>query len=169
LAADLRPYRPNVGIALFDGQGRVLIARRIGDDGPEIVLPGGEWQMPQGGIDGSENPEAAARRELREETGVTSLEVLGRMEEWLTYEFPPYGGPPHKLAAFRGQRQLWFAMHLLGDETEIDVTGAPPDGDPEFSEWRWERLEAVPRLVVPFKAAVYARVAAAFARFAEGL
>jgi putative (di)nucleoside polyphosphate hydrolase len=169
LAADLRPYRPNVGIALFDGQGRVLIARRIGDDGPEIVLPGGEWQMPQGGIDGSENPEAAARRELREETGVTSLEVLGRMEEWLTYEFPPYDGPPHKLAAFRGQRQLWFAMRFLGDETEIDVTGAPPDGDPEFSEWRWERLEAVPRLVVPFKAAVYARVAAAFARFAEGV
>jgi putative (di)nucleoside polyphosphate hydrolase len=168
LAADLRPYRPNVGIALFNGQGRVLIARRIGDDGPEIVLPGCEWQMPQGGIDGSEDPEAAARRELMEETGVRSVEVLGHMSEWLTYEFPPYAGPPHKLAAFRGQRQLWFAMRFLGEEDEIEVTGAPPDEDPEFSEWRWERLEALPALVVPFKAGIYARVATAFAPFAQG-
>lgn len=42
-----KPYRPNVGIALFNPQGLVLIGRRFRDDGPEIVLPGLEWQMPQ--------------------------------------------------------------------------------------------------------------------------
>ena len=160
---ELRPYRPNVGIALFNRQGLVLIARRTGDDGPETILPGHEWQMPQGGIDPGEDPETAARRELQEETGVTSVALLGRMPEWLAYEFPPYAGPPHRLAAYRGQRQLWFAMRFLGEESEIDITRAPPDEDPEFCAWRWERLEALPALVVPFKAPIYARVAAAFA------
>jgi putative (di)nucleoside polyphosphate hydrolase len=123
--------------------------------------------MPQGGIDGSEDPEAAAKRELMEETGVATVEVLGRLPEWLDYEFPPYDGPPHKLAAFRGQRQLWFAMRFLGEESEIDVTRALPGEEPEFSAWRWERLEAVPALVMPFKATIYARVAAAFAPYAR--
>ena len=58
------PYRINVGIALFDMQGRVLIAHRLRNDGPEIILPGHEWQMPQGGVDSNEDALAAARREL---------------------------------------------------------------------------------------------------------
>jgi putative (di)nucleoside polyphosphate hydrolase len=162
-----RPYRPNVGIALFDRRGRVLIARRIEDDGPEIIRPGHEWQMPQGGIDADEDPEAAARRELWEETGARSVAVLGRLEAWLTYDFPPYDGPPHRLSAFRGQRQLWFAMRFLGADSEIDLSRPPPGEAPEFSTWRWARLDAVPALVVPFKRAVYERVAAGFRSFAE--
>jgi putative (di)nucleoside polyphosphate hydrolase len=162
-----RPYRPNVGIALFGADGRVLIARRIRDDGPEIILPGREWQMPQGGIDPREDPEAAAKRELWEETGVTSVAVLGHLGEWLTYEFPPYDGPPHKLAAFRGQRQLWFAMRFLGDEAEIDLNRGCADEEPEFDLWCWERLDAVPALVVPFKQAIYHRVVESFRAFAE--
>ena len=118
------PYRSNVGIALFNAEGQVLIARRLGDDGPETILPGFEWQMPQGGIDPDEDQEAAARRELWEETGVTDVQVLGRTDAWLRYDFPPYAGPPHKLSAFRGQQQIWFAMRFLGQEGDIDVTGA---------------------------------------------
>ena len=64
-----KPYRPNVGVALFNAAGRVLIGRRFKDDGPEIILPGLEWQMPQGGIDAAENPRDAVMRELWEETG----------------------------------------------------------------------------------------------------
>ncbi|MGB6436954.1 MAG: NUDIX domain-containing protein, partial [Bradyrhizobium sp.] len=64
-----KPYRPNVGIALFNASGLVLIGRRFRDDGPEIILPGLEWQMPQGGIDAEENPHQAVMRELWEETG----------------------------------------------------------------------------------------------------
>ena len=164
---DSRPYRPNVVIALFRGDGRVLIARRIRDDGPEIILPGCEWQMPQGGINGGEDPEAAARRELWEETGATSVAVLGRLEQWLTYDFPPYQGPPHKLAAFRGQRQLWFGMRFLGEDGEIDLNRGVADEEPEFDAWRWERLDAVPALVVPFKQAIYRVVAERFCAFAQ--
>lgn len=166
MSADL-PYRPNVGVALFDARGRVLIARRIEDDGPEVIGPGYEWQMPQGGVDAGEDLEAAARRELFEETAVTNAEILAVHPDWLTYDFPPYAGPPHKLGAFRGQRQRWFAMRFLGEDDEIDVTRSAPGVPAEFSEWRWERLEVATALVVPFKRAIYAEVARAFAPFAE--
>ena len=165
MAADL-PYRPNVGIALFNASGHVLIARRFKDDGPEIIYPGLEWQMPQGGIDPNEDPRPAAQRELYEETGVTSVDYLGETPDWLTYEFPPYDGPPHRLAVFRGQRQKWFAFRFTGDEREITVADWRNDQEPEFYQWRWEPLANVASLVVPFRRDVYAAVAKEFARFA---
>ena len=159
-------YRPNVGIALFNAQGRVLIAHRFQDDGPEIVLPGYDWQMPQGGIDANEDPRPAAERELYEETGVTSVTYLGETADWLSYDFPPYDGPPHRLARFRGQRQKWFAFRFLGSESEIVVADVRNDQVPEFDAWRWERLARVPELVVPFRREIYLAVAKEFARFA---
>ena len=142
IMTESKPYRPNVGIALFNASGQVLIGRRFRDDGPEIILPGLEWQMPQGGIDADENPRDAVMRELWEETGVVSANYLGETD-WLTYEFPPYDGPPsHRLAKFRGQRQKWFALRFTGDDAEIDPL-TPRNGQPaEFDQWRWERLDA---------------------------
>jgi putative (di)nucleoside polyphosphate hydrolase len=163
--SDNKPYRPNVGIALFNAFGQVLIGRRFRDDGPEIVLPGLEWQMPQGGIDGHENPRDAVMRELWEETGVASADYLGETG-WHTYEFPPYTGPPsHRLAKFRGQRQKWFALRFTGRDEEIDPL-TPRNGQPaEFDQWRWERLDRVADLVVPFRREVYRAVALHFAEF----
>jgi putative (di)nucleoside polyphosphate hydrolase len=160
-----KPYRPNVGIALFNAHGHVLIARRIRDDGPEVIYPGAEWQMPQGGIDAAEDSRAAALRELFEETGVTKADYLGETG-WLTYEFPPYDGRPHKLAQFRGQRQKWFAMRFSGDETEIDPLVSRNDEQPEFNQWRWEKLENVAALVVPYKRDIYLQIVRDFARYA---
>jgi putative (di)nucleoside polyphosphate hydrolase len=160
-----KPYRPNVGIALFNAEGRVLIAHRFKDDGPEIVMPGLDWQMPQGGIDPNEDPRPAAERELYEETGVTSIAYLGEMPDWLSYDFPPYVGPSHRLAQFRGQRQKWFAYRFLGRESEIIVTDTRNGQLPEFDAWRWERLRRVPNLVVPFRRDVYEKIAKEFARF----
>jgi putative (di)nucleoside polyphosphate hydrolase len=164
--SDIKPYRPNVGIALFHASGQVLIGRRFKDDGPEIILPGLEWQMPQGGIDADEDPRKAVMRELWEETGIVSADYLGETD-WITYEFPPYGGPPsHRLAKFRGQRQKWFALRFTGSENEIDPL-TPRNGQPaEFDQWRWERLDRVADLVVPFRREVYLAVALEFARFA---
>ena len=161
-----KPYRPNVGIALFNDAGQVLIGRRFRDDGPEIILPGLEWQMPQGGIDADENPRDAVMRELWEETGAVRANYLAETD-WLTYEFPPYDGAPHRLAKFRGQRQKWFALRFAGDDRDIDPL-TPRNGQPaEFDQWRWERLDAVADLVVPFRREVYRTVAREFAEFAQ--
>ena len=161
-----KPYRPNVGIALLSPEGRVLIGRRFRDDGPEIVLPGLEWQMPQGGIDPGENPREAVMRELWEETGVADADYLGETG-WMAYDFPRYDGPAaHRLARFRGQRQKWFALRFTGQDGDIDPT-ATRNGQPaEFDAWRWEALDRVADLVVPFRRQVYAEVARQFRRFA---
>jgi putative (di)nucleoside polyphosphate hydrolase len=165
LSTESKPYRPNVGIALFNAAGRVFIAKRFKDDGPEVVYPGLEWQMPQGGIDAREDPRRAAARELYEETGVRSADYLGETD-WMSYDFPPYDGPPHRLSVFRGQRQKWFAMRFTGDEREVDPLTPHNDMPPEFDAWRWERLDRVADLVVPFRRDVYLSVAREFARFA---
>src|SRR3982074_200351 len=126
-----KPYRPNVGVALFNAAGQVLIGRRFRDDGPEIILPGLEWQLPQGGIDEEENPRDAVMRELWEETGVVSAAYLGETGG-LPYHSPPFDGPQsHRLAKFRGQRQKWFALRFTGHHHEGDPltprNGHPPE------------------------------------------
>jgi putative (di)nucleoside polyphosphate hydrolase len=163
--SDGKPWRPNVGVALFNASGQVLIGRRFRNDGPEIILSGMEWQMPQGGIDKGEHPRDAAMRELWEETGVTNAVVLGETD-WLTYDFPAYHGPQsHRLARFRGQRQKWFALRFTGKDSEVDPLTARNGQAPEFDRWRWERLDRVADLVVPFRREVYREVARSFARF----
>ncbi len=91
---------------------------------------------------------------------------LAQTSEWVSYDFSPYTGPPHRLSPFRGQRQRWVAFRFTGEESEIEVSGVRGGMVPEFSEWRWECLERLPELVVPFKRAVYERVAREFRPFA---
>ncbi len=156
-APDLSLYRPNVGVVLFNGQGRVWLGRRSKTRGPY------NWQFPQGGVDEGEDLYAAALRELHEETGVSTVTLLGRTEDWLTYDFPPGWNGSKAQKGWLGQKQVWFAFRFEGDEAEIDLDVHQP---PEFDAWRWGRLEDAPARVVPFKRETYEHVAEAFARYA---
>jgi putative (di)nucleoside polyphosphate hydrolase len=158
-------YRPCVGIALFNREGLVFIGRRL------ALLERGEfshpWQMPQGGIDAGETPEQAAIRELYEETNVRSVAPLGAAGDWFSYDLPAVLAEEAWRGRFRGQAQRWFAFRFDGDDKEIDVARPGGGHAAEFDAWRWEKLERVPLLVVPFKRAVYERVVAEFRKFTE--
>ena len=123
--------------------------------------------MPQGGIDDGEEPLKAARRELWEETNVRSVELIAEMPDWLRYDLP-LEARSRWSGRYRGQTQKWFLFRFTGDESEINVH-RPAGGahEAEFDEWRWERFERLPDVVVPFKREVYETVAAAFAPLAR--
>ncbi|MEZ5775312.1 MAG: RNA pyrophosphohydrolase [Hyphomicrobiaceae bacterium] len=152
------PYRPCVGIMLLDAQGRVFVGRRA-DQAEEGR--GNWWQMPQGGIDKGESAEAAAFRELYEETGVRSAELIQQASKDYCYELPPHLVGVAWKGRYRGQRQSWFAMRFLGRDSEIVI--GPHDGHKaEFDAWRWVAMSELIELIVPFKRAVYAEVVAEF-------
>ena len=152
-------YRPNVGVVLFNRDGRVWIGRRVEDfsDLSEFADKPNEWrwQFPQGGIDKGEAYEEAAFRELKEETGVTKARLLLMTPGWLAYDFPA----GYKKKDWRGQRQKWAAMLFTGGDGDIDLEA---DDHQEFDDWRWGELEEAPSLIVPFKRKIYEELVAAF-------
>ena len=149
------PYRLNVGAVLFGPDGRVFVGKRIG-----IISA---WQLPQGGIDADEDPRAAVLRELLEEIGTGKAEVLGEHPDWLEYDLPPsligvaWGGK------YRGQKQKWFALKFLGRDEDIQLDA---DSHPEFEDWKWVSLTALPELAVDFKREIYEILAREFAVYA---
>ena len=140
-------YRFNVGIILSNEEGRLLWARRIGQDA---------WQFPQGGIKTYETAEEALFRELREEVGLgpEHVDVAGCTRGWLRYRLPRRLIRHHSKPVCIGQKQVWYLLRMLGRDSDIRLDM----GDkPEFDNWRWvdywEPLESV----VPFKRRVYQR------------
>jgi putative (di)nucleoside polyphosphate hydrolase len=156
---ELKHYRPNVGVLLFNPDGRVFVGRRVADfsDLTEFADRPNEWrwQAPQGGIDRGEAPERAAERELKEETGVVSARLIAMTPGWLAYDFPP----GYRKKDWRGQKQKWAAMLFEGEEHEIRLDA---DDKQEFDSWRWIELEELPLLIVPFKRGVYEELVAGF-------
>lgn len=140
------PYRPCVGVMLINSQGDIWAGKRIDN-------PGNAWQMPQGGVDEGEAAQAAAFRELEEETAVPRdvVELLARTTEPVRYDLPEDLIPKLWGGRYRGQEQFWFLMRLTGPDELVNIETA----EPEFSEWQWMPFAELMKFVVPFKAHVY--------------
>lgn len=154
MSAEL-PYRPCVGIALFNAEGKVFVGERI--DTP------GAWQMPQGGIDDGEDLHAAFFREMREEIGTDKADIIEILDRPLRYKLPQRLIAKLWDGRFGGQEQHWVAARFTGTDTDINIRATD---HPEFSRWQWVALPQILDLIVPFKRDTYNEVIAAFGKFA---
>ena len=149
------PYRSNVGIMLINDYGHVFVGQRLDNNQ-------NAWQMPQGGIDGDEDPQSAAYRELLEETGIEqeNVKFLATSSKWLLYDLPEDLIPKLWGGKYRGQKQKWFLFKFLGTNRDINISTEHP----EFSNWKWIPKENLLEEIVPFKKSVYESVLREFER-----
>ncbi len=140
------PYRKGVGIMLLNQEAKVFIGKRI--DNTKA------WQMPQGGVDDKEDIESAAKRELKEETGITSIEIIKKSEKEFIYDLPNELLGKILDGKYKGQKQTWFLIKFTGSQSEINIKQKKA----EFYDWRWTDPLELPKLIVPFKKKLYEQV-----------
>ena len=138
------PLRNGVGIIVLNDQNKVFVAKRI--DNPKNF-----WQMPQGGVDEGEDFLKAAYRELKEETSIVNVKLIKEFKEKLVYELPENLLGIIWKGKYRGQKQKWFLMKYLGNDSDINIKTTKP----EFLEWKWIDLDMITEVVVDFKLHVY--------------
>ena len=141
------PLRLGVGIIVLNKENKVFVGKRKDN-------PINKWQMPQGGVDRGENLINAMKRELKEETSIRSIEILKELEGWTEYELPDYLLGKIWRGKYRGQKQKWFIVRVLGRDEEINLKTTHP----EFIEWQWLDIENLPSVIVHFKKKVYEKL-----------
>ena len=141
------PLRTGVGIVLLNYENKVFVGKRI--DNPKSF-----WQMPQGGVDYNEDYLNAAKRELEEETSITSVEIIKELDGWLKYDLPKRLIGKVWKGKYGGQKQKWFLMKFLGNDDEINIKTQ----NPEFLEWKWVHIDTITDLVVDFKLNIYKEI-----------
>ena len=141
-------YRPCVGICLLNSKGRIFAGQRT-DAGDS-----GGWQMPQGGIEKGEVPAEAALREMEEEVGTRSGEILFESRVWRSYDLPADIAGRMWKGRYRGQTQSWVALRFTGADADIGIHTEHA----EFARWQWLQAEEIIERIVPFKRDIYLSV-----------
>jgi len=143
----LLPLRIGVGIVMLNNENNIFVGKRI--DNPKNY-----WQMPQGGVNKNEDLYIAAKRELAEETGVTSIKLINELDGWLSYELPKNLLGKIWKGKYGGQKQKWFVVKFIGNNEEINVNTR----NPEFLDWKWIKASELTNVAVNFKIEVYAKI-----------
>ena len=148
-------YRPNVGIVLCNHRHEVFWGKRVHEHA---------WQFPQGGIKHGETPEQAMYRELHEEVGLEPchVKILGRTRDWLRYEVPSQWIKREWRGSYRGQKQIWFLLRLVGRDCDVRLRATER---PEFDAWRWSEYWVPLESVIEFKRDVYQQALSELARY----
>ena len=149
-------WRIGVGIVLLNNDKNIFLGKRIDNKGA--------WQMPQGGVNVGSGEElyVAAKRELYEETGVTSVTFLGESKEWYYYYLPKYLSSKLWKGKFIGQKQKWFALNFEGKDSEINISSHK---SPEFCNWDWVNPEHAINKIIDFKKDIYKKIFEEFSCF----
>ena len=152
---DREGFRPNVGIILLNARNQVFWGKRLRTH---------SWQFPQGGIKYGESPEQAMLRELHEEVGLQPehVRILARTRDWLRYEVPDHFIRKDARGHYRGQKQIWFLLRLMGRDSDLDLRATD---HPEFDAWRWNEYWVPLDLVIEFKRDVYQMALNELARY----
>ena len=147
MAGQKLPMRIGVGIIVLNDKNQVFVGKRKDN-------PGDKWQMPQGGVDEGEDFLSAMKRELLEETSIKNISIIREIKKIYEYELPENLIGIIWKGKYRGQKQKWFVVRFLGQDSEINIKTK----NPEFCEWKWIDLENITDLVVDFKLHVYKNV-----------
>ena len=152
---DREGFRPNVGIILVNARNEVFWGKRIREH---------SWQFPQGGIKHGESPVQAMYRELFEEVGLRPehVKILGRTRGRLRYEVPKHWIRREWRNTYRGQKQIWFLLRLVGRDSDVCLRAST---HPEFDAWRWSHYWVPLEAVIEFKRQVYQLALIELARF----
>ena len=142
------PLRIGVGVIVLNNKNKIFVGKRADN-------PVDKWQMPQGGVNKGENLITAMKRELMEETSIQNIKVLKKIDKWFEYELPKDLLGIIWKGKFRGQKQKWFIVRFIGNESEINLKTKHP----EFIEWKWIKIDELTNVIVDFKRDVYKKLA----------
>ena len=150
------PLRIGVGAIVLNSENKIFVGKRADN-------PIDKWQMPQGGVDKGENFISAMKRELKEETSIQNIKILKQIDQWFEYELPKNLLGIIWKGKFRGQKQKWFVVRFIGNESEINLKTKHP----EFIEWKWIKLDDLTKVIVDFKKDVYKKLVVELKKFID--
>ena len=150
------PLRIGVGAIVLNSENKILVGKRKDN-------PVNKWQMPQGGIDKNESFLAAMKRELNEETSIKNIQIIKELDGWFQYELPKNLIGIIWKGKFRGQKQKWFVVRFIGNESEINLKTKHP----EFIEWKWIEVDDLTKVIVDFKKDVYKKLVVELKKFID--
>ena len=141
------PLRIGVGAIVLNDKNKIFVGKRKDN-------PVDKWQMPQGGVNKNESFLTAMKRELDEETSIKNIQIIKELNGWFQYELPKNLLGIIWKGKFRGQKQKWFIVQFVGKENEINLKTK----NPEFIEWKWIKMDELPKVIVDFKKDVYEKI-----------